>query len=52
MKYLNIMKNYLAPTVLGTITNDSYRRQVYSHNKELSEIKNMNTEQLNGLQPY
>jgi hypothetical protein len=36
MKYLNIMKNYLAPTVLGAITIDSYRRQVISHNKELN----------------
>jgi hypothetical protein len=36
MKILILMKNYLAPTVLGAITNDSYRRQVYSHNKELN----------------
>jgi len=50
MKYLNIMKNYLAPTVLGAITIDSWRRQVYSHDKELLKLKNMNTEQLNGLQ--
>jgi hypothetical protein len=39
MKILNLMKIYLAPTVLGAITIDSYRRQVLSHNKELTEIK-------------
>jgi hypothetical protein len=50
MKILNLMKNYLTPTVLGAITIDSYRRQVYSHNKELTEIKNMNKEQLIELQ--
>jgi hypothetical protein len=50
MKYLNIMKNYFAPTVLGAITIDSYRRQVLSLNKELTEVKNMTNEQLIGLQ--
>jgi len=50
MKTFNLLKNYLTPTVLGAITIDSCRRQVYSHNKELTEINNMNKEQLIKLQ--
>ena len=50
MKLLDLMKKYLAPTVLGAITIDSYRRDVLSHHKELTELSNMNKEQLIKLQ--
>ena len=50
MKLLDLMKKYLAPSVLGAITIDSYRREVLSHNKDLTELKNMNKEQLIELQ--
>jgi len=46
MKLLDLIKKYLAPSVLGAITINSYSRQVISLNKDLTEIKNMNKEQL------
>jgi len=50
MKLLNVLKNYVAPTILGAITIDSYRRQVFSHTKEIIEIKNTNKQKIEELQ--
>ena len=50
MRLLDLMKKHLAPTVLGIITFDGYRRSVITQNKELTELKNLNNEQLSDLQ--
>ena len=44
MKLLDLLKKYIAPGILGGITLDSYRRQLYSQkqeilNKEISQKK-------------
>nr|YP_009710679.1 hypothetical protein [Amanita muscaria]QFZ98628.1 hypothetical protein [Amanita muscaria] len=50
MKLLDLMKKYLAPSVLGAITIDNYKKEVLNYNKDLTELQNMNKEQLIELQ--
>ena len=49
-RLIDVLQKYVAPSVLGVITVDSYRRQIYSHKQEISEIKNTSNEALNKMQ--
>lgn len=50
MKFLELLRKYVAPSILAGITVDSYRRQVYSHQQDLSNIKQMNIQELTNFQ--
>lgn len=50
MKLLEILRKYVAPGVLGSITIDSYRRQVHSHNKDMLNIKNETSDNIKIMQ--
>jgi hypothetical protein len=39
MKLLDVLKKYVIPSVLTTISIDSYRRQVVGHSQELSKLE-------------
>jgi hypothetical protein len=49
-KLVELLQRYVAPSVLGVITIDSYRRQVHSHQKELLNIKQNSNTELSKLQ--
>lgn len=42
-----LLKKYVGPSVLGGITIDGYRRQVFSHQREIQELNNKNAANLN-----
>jgi hypothetical protein len=49
-KLMDILQKYVAPSVLGVITVDSYRRQVYSHKTEITQINKVNNEEIRRMQ--
>lgn len=49
-RLLDVLHKYVAPAVLGAITVDSYKRQVYSHQQEISDITKISTEAINKMQ--
>lgn len=49
MKLLDILKKYVAPGILGSITIDSYRRQIQSQHQEMLN-KEHSLEELNKMQ--
>lgn len=50
MKLLDILKKQVAPALLGVITMDAYRRQVYSHKRDIEAIKEDNFNQIERIQ--
>jgi len=39
MKLLDVLKKYVIPSVLTTISIDSYRRQLVGHSQELNKLE-------------
>jgi len=49
-RLMDILQKYVAPSVLGVITVDSYRRQVLSHRQDISNIKKTTSEEISKMQ--
>jgi conjugal transfer/entry exclusion protein len=45
-RLMELLKKYLVPGVLGGISVDSYRRTIYSHKKEIENLKTNISDQL------
>lgn len=46
IKLIDMLQKYVAPSILGFITIDNYRRQNSSHQKDISNIKQITSEEM------
>lgn len=46
IKLIDILQKYVAPSVLGGITVDSYRRQIHSHPQDILNIKESSSKEI------
>ena len=50
MKLIEFLKKYVGPGIITAVTLDSYRRQVSTHNKELTSMQLKNENNLKEIQ--